>query len=227
MFLPRIGQEVIVSFLEGDPDRPLVTGSVYNAESMPPYPLPEQATRSTIKSNASKGGGGYNELRFEDKKGGEQIYLHAERNLEERVVQDALAWIGGARHAMVAKDCFEQVGGDLNAQVKGDRRERTDGMLSISAGKNMVLKSGLKAGLEAGLDLHIKGGMNVVIEAGASITLKAGAAFLTIGPALIVASTIPLPMPAASAEATAAALAADPGPAAAPVAPKEADDGKK
>lgn len=69
MFLPRIGQEVIVEFLEGDPDRPIITGRVYNAEQMPPYPLPGEQTKSTIKSNSSKGGGGSNELRFEDKKG--------------------------------------------------------------------------------------------------------------------------------------------------------------
>jgi type VI secretion system secreted protein VgrG len=227
LFVPRVGQEVIVSFLEGDPDRPLVTGSVYNADNMPPYPLPAQATRSTIKSNSSVGGGGYNELRFEDKKGAEQLYVHAERDLEQRVRRDALAWMGRDRHAIVVKDSYEQVGGDRHLLVQGDRNEHADGVLSQVAGKNMVLKAGLKYGLDAGMDVHIKAGMNVVIEAGASITLKAGAAFLTIGPALIVGSSMPLPMPQASIAANAAALAAYAGPPAAPLKPQEADDGKQ
>jgi type VI secretion system secreted protein VgrG len=227
MFLPRIGQEVIVSFLEGDPDRPLVTGSVYNADNMPPYPLPAQATRSTIKSNSSIGGAGYNELRFEDKKGAEQFYVHAERDLEQRVRRDALAWIGGDRHVMVVKDSFEQVGGDLNVKVAGDRREEAGGSASHEAAMNMVLKGGLKSALYAGETVHIKAGMNVVIEAGANITLKAGAAFLSIGPAVIVGSTMPLPMPSASTVVNAAVLAAVVPPLAPPVAPHEADDGKK
>jgi type VI secretion system secreted protein VgrG len=227
MFLPRIGQEVIVSFLEGDPDRPLVTGSVYNADNMPPYPLPAQATRSTIKSNSSIGGGGYNELRFEDKKGSEQFYLHAERDLEQRVRRDALAWIGRDRHAIVVKDSFEHVGGDVHLKVGGDRREAAGGSVTQQAGMNLVLKGGLKSAVHAGETVHIKAGMNVVIEAGANITLKAGAAFLSIGPAVIVGSTIPLPLPQASTAVNAAVLAATVPPSAPPTAPHEADDGKK
>ena len=227
LFIPRIGQEVVVSFLEGDPDRPLVTGSVYNAENMPPYALPAQATRSTIKSNSTVGGGGSNELRFEDKKGSEQFYLRAERDLEQRVRRDAIAWMGRDRHAIVVRDRVEEVGGDASLRVKGERRERVDGRLSLDAGQDMVLKSTLKAGLEAGTTLRIKAGMNVVIEAGASITLKAGSAFLQVGPALVVASSMPLPMPQLAAAVTAATLAADPGAPAPPQAPQEADDGSR
>lgn len=225
LFLPRIGQEVIVSFLEGDPDRPLVTGSVYNAEVMPPYTLPEQATRSTIKSNSSKGGSGYNELRFEDKKGAEQVFIHAEKNMDQRIKQDALDWVGGDRHSRVSKDLREHVGGDRHQQVVGDRNERTGGSVSQVSGGNMLLDGGMRASLSGGTDVHIKGGMNVVIEAGASITLKAGNSFLTIGP-LIIASMIPLPMPQAAAAANALVLASRPGPAGVPLEPREADDGK-
>jgi len=228
LFLPRIGQEVIVSFLEGDPDRPLVTGSVYNAETMPPYPLPGQATRSTIKSNSSKGGSGYNELRFEDKKGSEQVYVHAERNLDQRIKQDALEWVGRDRHLMVGKDWLEAVGGDRDSNVTGNRSESTGGSVALAAAQTMMLKGAMKASLESGMDVHIKGGANVVIEAGASITLKAGAAFLTIGPAMIVASSIPLPLPQAAMAADALVLAANAdAPALPPKAPQAADDGKQ
>src|ERR1700690_89140 len=84
VWTPRINQEVVVSFLEGDPDRPLITGSVYNAVQMPPYAMPDNMTRSTVKSYSTKGGGGFNEIRFEDKKGSEQVFIHGERNLDIR-----------------------------------------------------------------------------------------------------------------------------------------------
>jgi len=77
---PRIGDEVIVDFLEGDPDRPIITGAVYNAANPAPYKLPDHKTRSTMKSNSTIGGGGYNEFRFEDKKGSEEVYLHGEKD---------------------------------------------------------------------------------------------------------------------------------------------------
>src|SRR5690606_23573750 len=82
LWLPRIGQEVVVEFLEGDPDRPLITGSVYNEENMPPYALPANKTQSVWKTRSSKEGKAenFNELRFEDKKDAEQVYFHAERN---------------------------------------------------------------------------------------------------------------------------------------------------
>jgi len=226
VFTPRIGQEVIVSFLEGDPDQPLVTGSVYNAQTMPPYALPENATRSTIKSNSSKGGGGYNELRFEDKKGAEQVFLHAQKNLDQRVLKDSLDWVGGDRHSKVDQDLREKVGGDRHSSVGGNRNEKATGAVSMSAGSNMIIDGKLKTGVTAGLDVHIKGGMNVVIEAGATITMKVGSTFLTLTPAMILASTIPLPLPQAGSAATALALSAATGPACVPLPPKEADDGK-
>lgn len=94
MFLPRIGQEVVVSFLEGDPDRPLITGSVYNAEQTVPYTLPADQTKSTIKSNVSKGGGGFNEFRFEDKKDSEEVFLQAQKDLNTVVKHDETHKVG-------------------------------------------------------------------------------------------------------------------------------------
>ncbi len=88
VYIPRIGQEVIVDFLEGDPDRPLVVGCVYHKAHMPPLNLPSEKTRSTIKSDSTIGGGGFNEFRFEDKKGQEEIYTHAQRDMTEEVEHD-------------------------------------------------------------------------------------------------------------------------------------------
>jgi type VI secretion system secreted protein VgrG len=90
VFVPRIGQEVVVSFLEGDPDRPLITGRVYNADQMPPYTLPDNQTQSGVKSRSSKAGGtaNYNEFFFEDKKGSELIRMHAEKDLLTEVEND-------------------------------------------------------------------------------------------------------------------------------------------
>ncbi len=104
--IPRIGQEVIVDFLEGDPDEPIITGRVYNAEQMPPYALPANMTQSGILSRSSKGGSGANanEFRFEDKKGSEQVYLHAEKNQDISVENDETHSVGHDRTKTIDND---------------------------------------------------------------------------------------------------------------------------
>ncbi|MBV8545198.1 MAG: type VI secretion system tip protein VgrG, partial [Acidobacteria bacterium] len=94
MFLPRIGQEVVVTFLNGDPDRPLITGSVYNAEQTVPYTLPADQTKSTIKSNVSKGGEGFNEIRFEDKKDSEEIFVQAQKDANVTIKNNETRKVG-------------------------------------------------------------------------------------------------------------------------------------
>ena len=101
MFLPRIGHEVLVDFIEGDPDRPIITGRVYHGLNDTPYPLPQEKTKSTIKSDSSLGGGGFNEFRYEDRKGEEQVFLHAERNLDIWVKNDRMEAIRHDRHLIV------------------------------------------------------------------------------------------------------------------------------
>ncbi|EIK95416.1 type VI secretion system, Vgr family protein [Pseudomonas sp. M47T1] len=93
-FVPRIGQEVIVTFIDGDPDRPLVTGCVYNGDNTLPYALPANQTQSGIKTQSSKGGGGFNELRFEDKKDAEELFLQAQKDLKINVLNDTTATVG-------------------------------------------------------------------------------------------------------------------------------------
>lgn len=204
IYLPRIGQEVIVDFLEGDPDQPIITGRVYNGINMPPYDLPAKATVSTLKSHSSKGGGGFNEFRFEDKKGEEQVFLHAERNEDIRVKNDAFEWIGSERHLIVKKKQFEQVEGEKHLIVKsgdggkGDQFEKIEGEkhqevkqdcnLKIGGGLSLKVdgdrqeKIGGNHALDAGTEIHLKAGMKVVIEAGMQLTIKVGGNFITLDP---------------------------------------------
>jgi type VI secretion system secreted protein VgrG len=183
IYIPRIGQEVIVDFIEGDPDRPLITGSVYHTINMPPYRLPAEKTKSSIKSNSSPGGGGCNEIRFEDKKGEEQLFIQAEKQQDHRVKKDSLEWVGNERHLIVTKDQLEKVGGDQHLTVLGDRNEKVDGTVSLKIGRDLQQKVGVMHALDAGQDIHLKAGMQVVIEAGAQLTLKVGGSFIDIGPA--------------------------------------------
>jgi type VI secretion system secreted protein VgrG len=180
MFLPRVGQEVIVDFLEGDPDKPIITGRVYNGENMPHYELPGEMTKSYIKSYSSKGGGGFNEIRFEDKKGSEQFFIHAERQQDNRTKADSLEWVGNDRHLIVKRDQLEKVERDKHLQVKGDRNEKVDGTVSLKVGVDLQEKVGMNYALDAGTEVHIKGGTNVVVESGAALTLKVGGNFINI-----------------------------------------------
>ncbi len=196
--LPRIGQEVIVDFLEGDPDRPIVTGRVYHGANRPPYALPDNKTRTAVKSNSSKGGEGYNEIRLEDKKGEEQIFVHAERNQDVRVKNDSLEWIGHKRHLIVKKDQLEQVDenkhmlvkkdqvekieGDLHETVDGDRKQAIKGDQNLKVGgdrKEAIsgeenLKVTGDINLQTSKDLSQKAGTNAYLKGGMNIGIQGG-----------------------------------------------------
>lgn len=161
-FWPRIGQEVIVDFLEGDPDQPIIVGSVYNADQMPPYlgDGPDSKHKNDnkltgVKSNTTMGGEGYNEWRFDDAKGKEQIFLHAERNMDTRVKSDSMESVGGSKHLTV--------GGEKDGKTWGDYRELVYGKVSLqnkkdfhqSVGGNMSLEIGtIEGGGDLGLDMR-------------------------------------------------------------------------
>jgi len=198
--LPRIGQEVVVDFLEGDPDRPIIIGRVFNGDQTPPYKLPDNATVSTAKSRSSKGGNAsnFNELRFEDKKGSEYIWLQAEKDFHQWVKNDATLEVVGNQERLVAKNLTEKVDGDVKLQVGKDMVHVVDGScslktkqdvitessmsISLKSGTNTDVKIGTDLGMDAGVNVHIKGGVNVVIEAGLMITLKAGSSSVVLGP---------------------------------------------
>jgi type VI secretion system secreted protein VgrG len=197
MFLPRVGQEVIVEYLEGDPDRPIVTGKVYNGDHNPPYGLPDQATKSTIKSLSSKGGGGFNEIRFEDKKGEEQIFIHGEKQLDIRIEKDAYEYIGKDRHMIVKGDQVEKVEGARSESVGGDHKEQVDKDRHVKVTGKEAIEIGGSHSLTVTGDvievfkgnhseqttqnLYVKA-MGVVIEAQSGITLKCGGNSVVIDP---------------------------------------------
>ncbi|HLL54264.1 MAG TPA: type VI secretion system tip protein TssI/VgrG, partial [Myxococcaceae bacterium] len=143
LFLPRIGQEVVVRFLEGDPDRPLITGAVYNGANTPPYPLPDEKTKSTLKSNSSLGGDGFNEFRIEDAAGQEEIFVHGQkdetlvtennksqevRGYEDLLVKkDRKKTVEGNQMLSVGVDDVGVIGGSQSLRVIRDRRTATGG----------------------------------------------------------------------------------------------------
>lgn len=198
VYTPRIGQEVIVEFLEGDPDQPIITGRVYNADQTVPYTLPDEQTKSAIKSMSSKGGGGFNEIRFEDKKGEEQVFVHSEKDLDIRVKHDRKEWIGEDRHLMVVRDKLEEIQRDTHSKVARDEVQTIgrDHHLDIS-GKEAIKVGGSHSFTVQGdvieqfrgnhssqvtQSLYIKG-MNVVIEGATELTIKVGGNFIDINPA--------------------------------------------
>lgn len=180
--IPRIGQEVIVEFLEGDPDEPIITGRVYNGVAKVPYDLPAKKTISTFKTNSSKGGGGFNEFRFEDEKGKEQIFIHAERNQDVRIKADCFEYIGNERHLIVYKDQLEIVEKDKHGIVKGDQLAKVEGDKHLEVGGSQLEKITTDYHREikgeckekVGGDAHLKVAGNINEETGQKISIKAG-----------------------------------------------------
>lgn len=153
-FIPRIGQEVVVTFIDGDPDRPLVTGCVYNGDNSLPYALPDNQTQSGIKTNSSKGGGGFNELRFEDKKDSEEVFLQAQKDLKVNVLNDATHTIGHdeTRTVKNARTHTIQEADDSVTVQKGNRS------LTVSTGNETVDIKGTRTVKAGGDETRTVGG---------------------------------------------------------------------
>jgi type VI secretion system secreted protein VgrG len=181
MAIPRIGHEVIVSFLDGDPDQPIITGRTYHATNTPPYALPEHKTRTTLKTQTHKGEGS-NELRFEDEADKEQIYVHAQKDLDLLTENNRTEVIRNDSHRTVENNDFSHIKGNHHSTVDGEKREQTGKDQSFSVTGTLHLKAGSAWLSDSGTELHIKAGQKAVIEAGAEITLKAGGSFVKIDP---------------------------------------------
>jgi type VI secretion system secreted protein VgrG len=195
--VPRIGQEVLVGYLQGDPDQPIIVGRVFNGTRQAPYPLPEHKTRSAWRSDSSPGSNGFNEIMFEDLKGRELVYMQAQRDLRKLVKQDETITVGNDRRKFVARDETEEtgrdrteltranrteitdknrmtvVGGDAVKLVKGDEIERTDGSLVVYVGQDqdVIIKQRQRERVEGDSHLRVKGKRNIHVGRTQSLTV--------------------------------------------------------
>jgi len=179
VFLPRVGQEVIVDFLHGDTGTPLVVGSLYNDSQMPPYALPEKKTISTIRSASSKGGQGSNELRFEDKSGAEEIYIHAQKNLTVVVGKDKNRNVGNNETINVGNNRITAINNNLDETVGSQKSVAVGRDLSQSVGKNFQLTVGNNL-TEKVTKTRKLTAARVFITAEDEISLKSGKASIVI-----------------------------------------------
>jgi type VI secretion system secreted protein VgrG len=170
VYLPRIGQEVIVQFLEGDPDRPLITGRVYNGDNPHPYSLPDEKTRSTIKSDSSPGGGGSNELRFEDAAGSEEVYLHAQKDWTIATENDKNQTTGNNETASVGVDRTREVGNNEAITIGVDRTKDVGNNETVTIGADETLTIGANETRTIGSDLTMSVGANQTETVGADKT---------------------------------------------------------
>jgi type VI secretion system secreted protein VgrG len=176
MSLPRIGQEVIVEFLEGDPDLPIIIGRVYNADQMPPYTIPANRTQSGIKSRSSKGGTpeNFNEIRFEDQKGSEEMYPHAEKDQTPVVENDKTENVGHAATISIVNDRTETVGNNETITIGANRTESVGANESITVAQNRTRNVGQNETVSVALLRTHNVGVNEMINVGAAQEVTVG-----------------------------------------------------
>lgn len=188
--IPRVGQEVVVDFLEGDPDRPIITGRVYHGSNTPPYPLPDDKTRSAIKSDSTKGGGGFNEIRFEDKKGSEEIFLHGQKDWTIAILNNKNQTIGVNDTLSVGNNQTESIGSNRSVVIGANKNETVainkaetigaakeltiGGAYQVSVGAAMNETIGGAKAEEIGAAKSVNVGGNISENAGKSYSLNAG-----------------------------------------------------
>lgn len=164
MFLPRVGMEVLVSFVDGDPDRPVCVGCLYNGGNATPYALPEDRTKTTIKTRSSPGGNGFNELRFEDAAGSEQVFLHAQRNLDETVRSAHTMSVGATQNV--------SVGADQTLKVDGSRE------MTIAGNHTVTINGTPKDGVPVGHTMSVVGDIKIDATKTAQLIAPLGIEFI-------------------------------------------------
>ncbi|KAA3668177.1 type VI secretion system Vgr family protein [Pectobacterium carotovorum] len=179
--IPRIGHEVIVSFLEGDPDQPIVTGRTFHATNRPPYDLPAHKTRTVLRTETHQGEG-FNELRFEDQAGQEEIYIHGQKDLKALVENDVVWHIRHDAHMDIDNERVTRIKANDHLTVESEKRDHITGDYSLTVDASMHQKLGQALLVEAGEEVHVKAGVKIVLEAGAELTLKVGGSFIKIDP---------------------------------------------
>jgi len=194
VLIPRVGMEVLVGFANGDLDMPLVMGCLPNAATPVPLDLPADKTRSIFRSQSSPGGGGYNELRIEDRKGAEEIYLRAQRDWTQHVLNDQQVQVDNGRRV--------KVGGESHHELQGEEQRITHGNRLTELKQDDHLTVGGSQQMRAGRTIQIGAGQSIVIDAGASVTIQAGGQSITLSAGGIF-SSVPIQLGGAPAAATA------------------------
>jgi type VI secretion system secreted protein VgrG len=203
MAIPRIGQEVVVTFLEGDPDQPLITGSVYNPGQMPSRELPGKKSKSGFKTNSTPGGDGHNEITVDDEKGKETVYIHGEKDVNVRcknnyhqiigyekedgsyrelvhqdyesiIKGDDIAKLEGNKQYLVKGNVDQVTSGNQKEKIGGDKHLIVGGDAKTKIGGDGSLKVGSNQNSKIGMDYALDAGMNVHIKAGMTMVLEAG-----------------------------------------------------
>ena len=185
--IPRIGQEVLVAFVEGNPDEPVIVGSVWNPETMPTYAMPDNKTRSGVQTRSSMGGAAanYNEIRFEDKKGNEELYTHAEKDQNGIVEHDKTLSVGNDQTEVVKRDKTGTVQRDKFETVDRDRSQTIHRNKSIQVDGNHMEQIGAAMTVVVGSSLTENVGVNYAETVGAAMELTVGAALaVTVGAAM-------------------------------------------
>uniref|UniRef100_UPI003AA7FC62 type VI secretion system Vgr family protein n=1 Tax=Vibrio rumoiensis TaxID=76258 RepID=UPI003AA7FC62 len=180
--IPRIGHEVIVSFLHGDPDQPIVTGGAYNEKNIPPYVLPDNKTKTVLRTETHQGEG-YNELSFEDEVDQEAIFLHAQKDYDGITNNDHTRVVHNDKHLTVDRHDYTKIKRNHHESTKGESRTAVDKNRTFVIDGDMHVKAGKVWVNESGSEIHIKAGQKVVIESGAEITAVAGGSFVKVDPA--------------------------------------------
>lgn len=185
--IPRVGQEVIVSYLNGDIDRPIITGCTYNGRNTPPLDLPKEKTKTTFRSKTHKGTG-FNELRFEDAGGREEVYLHAQNDLNIHVQHDSHWHTEHDVRQRIDNQRVTEIAGDEHFILKGTQKSLIEGNVSlqIKGAKHCKVNDALIA--ESGKETHFKSGGKIILEAVSEITLKVGSSFIRLTPNAIFTS---------------------------------------
>lgn len=195
--IPRVGMEVVVTFLDGDPDKPLITGCVPNEHGYVPYPLPANNTRTVLRSRSTSyqqgQTGGYNELSIEDRGGRELIYLRAQRDMQQMICNDSLLEVGNQRHELIKGNSVTVLEAEEQRSVGADRKVslKANDFLQVAGRSHTMVKETLV--VEAGQNIHIKAGAHLTLEAGAKVTLKSGGHHIVLGQDGIFSSLLILP----------------------------------
>ena len=191
--IPRVGMEVLVSYLEGDVDQPLVSGCLVSSMTPSALKLPAEKTQSVFRSRSTPGGGGYNELRIEDRTGQEKIYLHAQRDMAQHIENDSHVQVDGKREETIVGNNVVELGAEDQQTISGDRKVEIQSNDFTTVAMTSHTRVGLVMAIEAGVHAHIKAGATLVVNGGASMTLMAGGQHLMLTPLGIYSSTPILP----------------------------------